>query len=67
FTVDADGERDHYLPWYAPTRLFDVATGMEHGWLLQGWQRSWNRPESFPDNVERLVEIGRGSPTVSAK
>ncbi|HUY32952.1 MAG TPA: c-type cytochrome, partial [Pirellulales bacterium] len=63
FTVDADGERDHYLPWYAPTRLFDVATGMEHGWLLQGWQRSWNRPESFPDNVERLVEIGRGSPT----
>ncbi len=63
FTVDADGERDHNLPWYAPTRLFDIAQGMEHGWLLQGWQRSWNRPESFFDNVERLVEIGRGSPT----
>lgn len=63
FTVDADGERDHHLPWYAPTRLFDVAQGMEHGWLLQGWQRSWNRPESFFDNVERLAEIGRGSPT----
>ncbi len=63
FTVDADGERDHYLPWYAPTRLFDVAQGMEHGWLLHGWQRSWNRPESYFDNVERAVEIGRGSPT----
>ena len=63
FTVDADGERDHHLPWYAPNRLFDVAQGMHHGWLLQGWQRSWNRPQWMFDNVERLVEIGRGSPT----
>jgi putative membrane-bound dehydrogenase-like protein len=62
-TVDADGERDHHLPWYAPNRLFDVAQGMEHGWMLKGWTRSWNRPASFFDNVERLVEIGRGSPT----
>jgi putative membrane-bound dehydrogenase-like protein len=63
FTVDADGERDQYLPWYTPTRLFDVAQGMHHGWVLRGWTRSWNRPAYFPDNVERLVEIGRGSPT----
>ncbi len=63
FTVDSDGERDHHLPWYAPTRLFDIQQGMEHGWLLAGHQRSWNRPQSFFDNVERLVEIGRGSPT----
>jgi putative membrane-bound dehydrogenase-like protein len=62
-TVDSDGERDHHLPWYAPTRLFDVAQGMEHGWLLAGWARGWNRPQSFFDNVERMVEIGRGSPT----
>ena len=61
--VDSDGERDHHLPWYAPTRLFDVAQGMEHGWLLKGWTRSWNRPASFFDSVERVVEIGRGSPT----
>src|SRR4029078_3324250 len=33
FTVDSDGERDHHLPWYAPTRLFDVAQGIEHGLL----------------------------------
>ena len=63
FTVEADGERDHHLPWYAPNRLFDIAAGMEHGWLIKGWQRSWNRPESFYDNVDRLSELGRGSPT----
>ena len=63
FTVDADGERDHHLPWYTPNRLFDIAQGMEHGWLINGWKRSWNRPEWFYDNVDRLVEIGRGSPT----
>ena len=58
-----DGERDQHLPWYTPTRLFDVAQGMHHGWVLTGWKRSWNRPEYFFDNVPRLVEIGRGSPT----
>jgi len=63
FTVDADGERDQYLPWYTPTRLFDIQQGMHHGWVQRGWTRSWNRPECFFDNVERLVEIGRGSPT----
>jgi putative membrane-bound dehydrogenase-like protein len=63
FTVDSDGERDHHLPWYSPTRLFEIAQGMEHGWLLAGWQRSWNRPESFFDNVDRAAELGRGSPT----
>jgi putative membrane-bound dehydrogenase-like protein len=63
FTVDADGERDQYLPWYTPTRLFDIAVGQHHGWVLNGWKRSWNRPEYFFDNVPRLAEIGRGSPT----
>jgi putative membrane-bound dehydrogenase-like protein len=63
FTVDADGERDHHLPWYAPTRLFDVATGMHHGWVLNGHIWSWNRPASYFDNVERCAEIDRGSPT----
>ncbi len=62
-TIDSDGERDHHLPWYAPTRLFDIAQGREHGWLLKGWTQSWNRPESFFDNVERAAEFGRGSPT----
>lgn len=63
FTVDSDGERIYRLPFYAPTRLFDLAYGQHHGWLQKGWVRSWSRPPWFPDAVERLVEIGRGSPT----
>ncbi len=63
FTVDSDNERDHHLPWYAPTRLFAVAEGMHHGWVLPGHTRSWNRPPYFPDVAPRLSEIGRGSPT----
>ena len=63
FTYDADGERDHYLPWYIPTRIYDIAIGQHHGWVLKGWKQSWARPEYFPDNVPRMVDIGRGSPT----
>jgi putative membrane-bound dehydrogenase-like protein len=63
FTVDADGERIHQMPYYAPNRLFDISTGLHHGWLLPGWQRGWSRPPYWPDSVPRLVEIGRGSPT----
>lgn len=62
-TVDSDGERDHHLPWYEPTRAFEVALGAHHGWLLQGWQQSWSRPEHMADNVPRVAEFGRGSPT----
>jgi glucose/arabinose dehydrogenase len=63
FTVDADGERVHQMPYYAPTRVFDVAQGMHHGWLLPGWVRGWSRPPVWPDSTPRMVEIGRGSPT----
>ncbi len=63
FTVDSDGERDHHLPWYAPTRLFDIAAGEHHGWVNNGWTLSWSRPESFFDNVKRVATYGRGSPT----
>ncbi|MEQ2007540.1 MAG: PVC-type heme-binding CxxCH protein [Limisphaerales bacterium] len=63
FTYDADGERDHHLPWYSGTRIFDIATGAHHGWVLKGWGHAWNRPPAWPDNTERLWEVGRGSPT----
>ena len=60
---DSDGERVHHLPWYTPTRLFDVASGQSHGWLYSGSSSSWARPEYFFDNVQRLATFGRGSPT----
>lgn len=63
FTVDSDGERDQYLPWYSPTRVFDVATGQHHGWVQRGWQHSWNRPAYFCDSMSRAANLGRGSPT----
>ncbi len=63
FTVDSDGERVEHLPWYEPTRLFDVAIGRAHGWLEEGWVESWSQPAWFPDSVPRVAELGRGSPT----
>ncbi|MBX7168681.1 MAG: hypothetical protein K1X74_20260, partial [Pirellulales bacterium] len=62
-TVDSDNERSHYLPWYAPTRLLEVHPKHGHGWLLAGYQSSWNRPASWFDSVPRVAEFGRGSPT----
>jgi putative heme-binding domain-containing protein len=62
-TVDSDGERVHHLPWYTPTRLFDVTTGGSHGWLYSGSSNNWSWPEYFADNVARVATFGRGSPT----
>ncbi|PYJ86207.1 MAG: hypothetical protein DME22_06135, partial [Verrucomicrobia bacterium] len=42
FTYDSDVERDFFLPWYTPTRLYQAAFGGHHGWRLHGWERSWN-------------------------
>jgi glucose/arabinose dehydrogenase len=63
FTYDSDVERDYYLPWYTPTRIYHVAHGGHHGWRLPGGVRSWNRPEYYADTVSILTEVGRGSPT----
>jgi putative heme-binding domain-containing protein len=63
FTVDSDGERIYHLPYYTPTRVFDIAHGMHHGWVNAGWQSSWAPPEWWPDVVDRVCDIGRGSPT----
>jgi putative membrane-bound dehydrogenase-like protein len=63
FTYDSDTERDAFLPWYVPTRLYHVAHGQHHGWRLSGHQRSWPRPEYYADTAEILSRVGRGSPT----
>lgn len=63
FTFDSDGERDAFLPWYVPTRLYHIGYGQHHGWRLTGYQRTWPRPDYYVDTVPLLSRIGRGSPT----
>jgi putative membrane-bound dehydrogenase-like protein len=63
FTYDSDCERDFFLPWYTPTRIYHVAHGMHHGWRLTGYLRSFARRADFPDAVDMLWPVGRGSPT----
>ncbi|MBX6315054.1 MAG: hypothetical protein IRY99_19390, partial [Isosphaeraceae bacterium] len=63
FTYDSDVERDYFLPWYSPTRLYHIASGGHHGWRVTGYMRSWARPGYSPDTVDVLAPIGRGSPT----
>jgi putative heme-binding domain-containing protein len=62
-TYDSDVEADYFLPWYSPTRLYHVAYGGHHGWRLNGYMRSWARPDYYLDTVDILYPIGRGSPT----
>lgn len=63
FTYDSDVERDAFLPWYQPTRVYHVGYGQHHGWRLPGYQRSWPRPDYYADTVPILSPAGRGSPT----
>jgi putative membrane-bound dehydrogenase-like protein len=63
FTYDSDCERDYFLPWYTPTRIYHIAPGGHHGWRLTGYTRSWCRPDFYPDVVDILWPVGRGSPT----
>jgi putative heme-binding domain-containing protein len=58
-TYDSDGERDVSLPWYRPTRVYQVEPGSDAGWL----SRSWKRPNYDPEMPLVLAEFGRGSPT----
>jgi putative membrane-bound dehydrogenase-like protein len=63
FTYDSDVESDFLLPWYTPTRLYHIGYAGHHGWRLNGWTRSWNRPDYYLDTVDILAPVGRGSPT----
>ena len=63
FCYDSDCERDFFLPWYTPTRLYHVGVGLHHGWRLRGYKRSFSRKDYYPDVVDILWSAGRGSPT----
>lgn len=59
FAFDSDNEWDWGTPWYRPTRLFHVVSGAEMGW--RDGPRAW--PDSYPDQVGTVVDVGLGSPT----
>lgn len=59
FAYDSDGERQVSLPWYRPTRLFQVRPGDDAGFVTPNWKR----PSYFFDMPIQVGELGRGSPT----
>jgi putative membrane-bound dehydrogenase-like protein len=63
FTYDSDCERDYFLPWYTPTRIYHIGYGQDHGWRQPSHMRSFAKRDYFPDVVDMLWPIGRGSPT----
>ncbi|QVL29886.1 c-type cytochrome [Telmatocola sphagniphila] len=62
-TWDSDTERDYLLPWYIPTRLFQVQQNQHHGWRLPGYQNALARRNYYPDVVPIMLDMGRSSPT----
>lgn len=56
---DADMEWDLGLPWYRPTRLLAVQSGVDYGWRIGS--AKW--PADYPDAPPALVDLGPGSPT----
>ena len=59
FAFDSDNEWDWGTPWYRPNRLFHVVSGAEMGW--RDGARAW--PDTYPDQVPTVADIGIGSPT----
>lgn len=59
FTYDSDEEREVSLPWYRPTRVFQMLPGSDHGWV----SKSWMRAELTFDMPPVVASFGRGSPT----
>lgn len=56
---DADMEWDLGLPWYRPTRLLAVQSGVDYGWRIGS--AKW--PADYPDAPPALADLGPGSPT----
>jgi len=59
FTYDADMEWDVGVPWYRPTRVNHVVSGVDFGW--RNGTGKW--PAYYADSFGSVVDIGPGSPT----
>jgi putative heme-binding domain-containing protein len=62
FTFDSDNERCQSLPWYEPTRFYQVFEGGHYGWQNPQHAYTWRKPPYFFDVVAPIVTLGRGSP-----
>lgn len=58
-TFDADMEWDMGLPWYRPTRILQVLSGVDYGWRTGS--RKWGA--DLPDSLPSVCDIGPASPT----
>ncbi|MEQ1634519.1 MAG: family 16 glycoside hydrolase, partial [Planctomycetota bacterium] len=58
-TFDADMEWDMGLPWYRPTRILQVLSGVDYGWRTGS--RKWGA--DVPDSLPSVCDIGPASPT----
>ncbi|MEY4829958.1 MAG: hypothetical protein RLZZ562_1754 [Planctomycetota bacterium] len=58
-TFDADMEWDMGMPWYRPTRILQVLSGVDYGWRTGS--RKWGA--DLPDTLPAVCDIGPGSPT----
>jgi len=56
---DSDMEWDLGLPWYRPTRLLAVQSGVDYGWRIGS--AKW--PADYPEAPPALLDIGPASPT----
>ncbi|MFT5469376.1 MAG: putative heme-binding domain-containing protein [Verrucomicrobiales bacterium] len=59
FTYDADMEWDLGTPWYRPTRICQVGSGVDFGW--RSGSGKW--PNYYEDSMPPTVDIGPGCPT----
>ena len=59
FTFDADMEYDIGSPWYRPTRVNHVVSGVDWGW--RHGTGKW--PAYYTDTLPAVIDIGPGSPT----
>lgn len=59
FAWDADMEYDIGSPWYRPTRLNHVVSGVDWGW--RHGTGKW--PDYYTDTLPAVVNIGPASPT----
>jgi putative heme-binding domain-containing protein len=63
FTFESDEEASLALPWYEPTRFYQVLAGGHYGWLSPQRAQFWCLPPYACDVVAPVLEMGRGSPT----